>query len=212
MNIVKLHFKPEETCNTYIIGNPNEGCIIVDPGSNLNDCLDNYIDRHHSSLDGILITHGHYDHISGLKNLKCKAKVYIGSKEILFLTDPSLNLTAYSSEEELILDNIETIALNDNERFSINGLTIQVIETPFHTVGSVCYYFKELNALFSGDTLFHLGIGRYDLPGAPKRELMPSLKKLTALPKETKVYPGHGENTSLENEFAYNDYLKGFFK
>lgn len=212
MKITKLHFKPEESCNCYIIGNENEPCIVIDPGSNENGCLDSYLDRHHSKLEAILITHGHYDHISGLKDLKHEANTYISASDADFLIEPSLNLTEYLRGEELILDNIKPIEAFDEQTLDLLGLKIKVIETPFHTRGSVCYYIESLNSLFSGDTLFHLGIGRYDLPTGSSKTINSSLRKLTALPKETKVYPGHGENTLLGNEFLYNEYFQGFFK
>lgn len=211
MKITKLHFLPEESCNTYIIGDEGKEAIVIDPGSNRNGCLDKYLAKHHSSVSAFLLTHGHYDHIYGLKDTTYKAPIYLSDKEIDFLTDPDLNLTSFL-ENDLIIENIDTISVFDKEKINLNGLEILVIETPFHTIGSVCYYFKELNALFSGDTLFHLGIGRSDLPTGSERTINSSLKKLASLPKETIVYPGHGENTTLDNEFAYNQYMKVFFK
>ncbi len=211
MNISKLHFSPIETCNTYVIGDEGKEAIVIDPGSNKNGCLDKYLDKHHSSLSAILLTHGHYDHIYGLKDLAHKAPVYIAEEEIEFLTNPKLNLTAYL-DEELMIENVDTITIFDSQMLKINNLDIQVITTPFHTIGSVCFYIKELNTIFTGDTLFHLGIGRYDLPTGSSRTINSSLKKLITLPKETNVCPGHVENTTLGNEFLYNQYMKNVFK
>lgn len=211
MDIAKLHFNPQETCNTYVIGEKDGPCIVIDPGSNEKGCLDNYIKKNHSKLEAILITHGHYDHIRGLETLKSRCPVYINALDSVFLTDPSLNLTEYL-ERELIINDVAPLLVKNNDILDIMGLKIKVIETPFHTKGSVCYYVKSLNALFSGDTLFHLGIGRCDLPTGSARDVHDSLEKLTRLPANTKVYPGHGENTILGNEFLYNEYFQGFFK
>lgn len=211
MNIAKLHFNPPETCNTYVIGDKGDPCIVIDPGSNEKDCLDNYIKKNHSKVEAILITHGHYDHIRGLKTLKSKAPVYISLLDSAFLTDPSLNLSEYL-DNEFTIDDVAPSLVKDDDVLDIMNLKIKVIETPFHTAGSLCFYIESLNALFSGDTLFHLGIGRYDLPTGSSKTIYQSLKKLSKLPKQTKVYTGHGENTVLENEFLYNEYLQGFFK
>lgn len=212
MQIAKLHFPPEESCNTYVVGNHGRPCLVIDPGSNLNGCLDRYLDKAHSSLTAVLLTHGHYDHITGLSSLRHQAPVYLGQGEEPFLTDPYLNLSKTWKENPLILDNIKPIPLFDGEEFTLNEIKIQIIATPFHTGGSVCYYLPEERVLFSGDTLFHLGIGRVDLPTGSHHKIESSLRKLLSLPPETKVYPGHGENTVLGNEFRYNEYLNCLFK
>ena len=103
----------------------------------------------------------------------------------------------------------EPILLNDKEELNLlSGDTIKVIHTPFHTVGSVCYYFINNKWLFSGDTLFRLSIGRDDLPGSIRAKKNESLAKLTSLPKELKIYPGHGQNSTLEMELMLNNFLR----
>lgn len=213
MKIEKIHFSPIESCNTYFLSNEKGEYLIIDPGSNQNGCLDSFLDRRSGKAVAYLLTHGHYDHISGLKSNKHPAPVYLSFKEEDFLTDPDLNLTSYLDGNPLIIEGVEKHFASDGEEVNIPGFpAFKVIETPFHTIGSVCCYFPTEKALFSGDTLFHLGIGRTDLPSGSERTVLSSLKKLISLPKETKVYPGHGENTTLENEFRYNPYLKGLFK
>mgnify|MGYP002521062354 CR=1 FL=1 len=186
-------------CNSYFLGDYGKDCILVDPGDNSNGRLDRFIDNHFKTLSAVLLTHGHYDHILGLKSLKHQAPVYLGIGDERFFTDSKYNL--YQS---LTIDNIMPILLYGGETLKLSSIEIQVIATPFHTEGSVCYYLKQESALLSGDTLFHLSYGRTDLPGGNPLKIENSLRKLIVLPKETKVYPGHGESTTLENELRFN--------
>lgn len=186
-------------CNTYILGDYGEECVLIDPGDNKNNRIDHFIDKHFKKLSAILLTHGHFDHIYGLKNLEHKAPVYIGQEDEKCLTNPKYNLCPSLSIEDY---KIETIF--DGEKISFGKLDIFVIATPFHTSGSVCFYLKSDNALLSGDSLFHLSYGRTDLPGGDDSMVFSSLKKISALPSSTKIYPGHGEMTILENEIKFN--------
>ncbi len=186
-------------CNTYFIGNFGEDCILVDPGDNTNAKLDRFIDAHYRSLLAILLTHGHYDHIYGLLTLKHKAPVYMGREDTRCLTNPKYNLM-----DGLSIDNIDIHEIFDGEKLEIGSNAIRVISTPFHTEGSVCYYLEKEKALLSGDTLFHLNYGRTDLPGGDGSKIADSLSKLARLPLKTKVYPGHGEGTTIDNELRFN--------
>jgi glyoxylase-like metal-dependent hydrolase (beta-lactamase superfamily II) len=203
MNIIsKLNFDPNY-CNTYVIGEEGKGCVIVDPGYNKNGCLDRYISKHHTSVYGILLTHGHSDHIEGLKTLEHLATVFMMEDEEKFLTNSRYNLT-----KGLEIDNIQPYLLDDQDEIKLGSYLFKVIATPFHTIGSCCFYLEQEKALFSGDTLFKLGIGRSDLPSGDESLIEDSLAKLALLPMETKVYPGHGPDTSIGGELASNPYFK----
>lgn len=196
--IIKLTGNPS-LCNSYFLGEEGKECFLIDPGDNSNNRLDRFIDKHYSSLKGILLTHGHYDHILGLLTLTHKAPLYIGVGDECCLLDGKYNLL-----EGLEINGYSIHSLYDNDEVVLGDSSIKVITTPFHTEGSVCYNSAKENALISGDTLFHLSYGRYDLPGGDGRKVHTSLNKLKSLPSMTKVYPGHGENTVLETEFRFN--------
>lgn len=206
MKITKLYFK--HNCNAYVIGEKNGACILIDPGYNKNGVLDKYIYRNYSNVSLVLLTHGHYDHFSGLRNLKNaeNMQIIIHQDDVEKLDNPRTNCSIFDSDEIILQANPHLV--HDGETIKFLGLTIIVIHTPFHTSGSVCYYIPELRALFSGDTLFHLSIGRCDLPTSSVRSIQSSLDKLKQLPLNTVVYPGHGETTTIKNELLFNEYLK----
>ena len=111
-------------------------------------------------------------------------------------------------EGEFIVESTP-ITVSDNEILKIfDEDDIKVIHTPFHTKGSVCYYFINNKLLFSGDTLFKMSVGRDDLPGAIPSKRRESLEKIKSLPIETKIYPGHGPNTVLKTEIEFNHFLR----
>lgn len=205
-SIVKLYHGGDE-CNTYIVGDEGKSCIVIDPGYNKNGSLDNYLKKHHSGVAGILVTHGHIDHIEGLIDMKCLGPVFMMEEDIPCLGDSHLNVSDLSGEGKTI-DTINPYSLSDQDEIKLNGMIVKTIHTPFHTRGSCCFYFESLKALFSGDSLFHLGIGRSDFPGGSERDIPSSLRKLAALPTDTKVYPGHGPATTIGNELAYNEELQ----
>lgn len=196
--------------NCYLVVNDEtkEG-FIVDPGGD-----DKSISRKLNEYDikpiAILLTHGHFDHIMAVNELKeayPDIKVYASAQEQELLGDPVMN-----SSMGLIRNPYTTtadIGVNDGDKLAIAGIEVEVIATPGHTRGGVCYYIPEFKKLFSGDTLFCESYGRTDLPTGNAHLLFESIHKLFAmLPDETEVYPGHGEATSIGYE-KRNNPMKG---
>ena len=136
-----------------------------------------------------------------------KAPVYVHLLEEEFLVEPAYNLSL-DFLDNLYIRGLKTVLFIDGDILNIGKYRIKVIHTPFHTRGSSCFYFEDEHVLFSGDTLFHLSVGRTDLLTGSPRTLESSLKKLIVLPPETKVYPGHGPATTIGDELRLNPYLK----
>lgn len=199
----------EFSANTYVIGEKGGPCIVIDLGSTQTRVI-SYIKENRTSCLGILLTHGHFDHIRGLNNFlkEFNCTVFIDFNDKDFLTDSKLNGSKYSEENQVIVKTTNIYELDDEDEINFgNGYLFKVIETPFHTNGSVCYLCEKENALFSGDTLFKGSIGRTDLPTGSERLVNSSLKKLLNLNPKLVVYPGHGETTTLEKEISSNPYL-----
>lgn len=192
--------------NCYIVHKKDsEHCFVVDPGDS-GDKIANYIRDQKMILDHILLTHGHFDHIQGVRDLKnairCEICALDVEKELL--SDARMNVSAMTGRpEELEAD----IWLRDGQQFESAGIAMKVIHTPGHTKGSCCYFLEEQKVLFSGDTLFMESVGRADLPTGNEKDLMQSVReKVLTLPSETKVFSGHGPSTSIEYEQANNPY------
>lgn len=191
----------EENC--YILHN---GCnaVIIDAGSDEDAILKACEGL---SITHILLTHCHYDHIASAESIKKKtsAKIVCGRVCNHNLKDNNINLsTAFG-----VRGNYEDadITLADGEILSTSVCDIKCIETPGHTDCSVCFMIGD--KLFSGDTLFKLSVGRYDLPGGNVVNLRESvMNKLYSLDENIRVYPGHGEFTEIGYEKKHNLFFK----
>lgn len=158
-------------------------------------------------LKYILLTHGHFDHVCGVKDLKDafggQICIHTADAECLFDPEQSLSSQVVYAPQPLCTADL---LLEEGSRLPFGAGEISVMHTPGHTKGSVCYLYKDM--MFSGDTLFYLSMGRTDMPGGSTRQLFASLRRIGQMPGEYGIYPGHGEPTLLTFEKHNNRYLR----
>lgn len=196
--------------NSYAVTDEESFCIIIDPGENPQALL-NYI--RHRKVDYILLTHGHYDHIAGVNEIKgaTDASVVIHHSEADFLIDPMLNLS--QGKEKPVICEWPDILLNGDELVKCGSLSVKVIHTPGHSPGGVCYLLND-HYLFTGDTLLAGLIGPTNLPSGNRDQLKASImNELFKLPDDVILYPGHGEKSVIGTEKETNQFpnLKSFY-
>ena len=191
----------ENPTNVWLLENEaTKEVVIVDPGDDAEQ-IASLIAQRGLTPAGILLTHGHFDHILAVEPLRKKYNipVYAGEHEKVLLEDAQLHASALYPTEPVSIH--PDLFLHDGELITLGNLPILTIWTPGHTSGSVCYYVKDSNALFSGDTIFAGRHGRIDLVTSVPEAMMDSvLNKLMVLPAETVVYPGHRAITTIEAE------------
>ena len=193
--------------NTYVLIDENSKCVVIDPAKDYPGLIA-YINKNALSLKGILLTHGHTDHMRGVDCLvnTFNVPVYIGFDDLDKLNNTYANCSMLLGENLIVKAKANTLA--DKEVLHLLDEDILVIVTPYHTSGSVCFYLKDSGLLFTGDFILPHGIGRSDLPTAMPRELSRSMSKITSLPKETRIYGGHGRSSTLELELSVNPFVK----
>lgn len=196
--------------NCYIISNhETKEAVIIDPADKA-EVIKQYVNDNGLSVVGILFTHGHFDHIMAANELTAyyHTKIYAGKEEKTLLGDSGMNCSSNVGRSCQVIPDID---LEDGDMITLAGMHIKVIHTPGHTAGGVCYYFMNQGVLISGDTLFLESIGRTDLPTGNGTKLIESIKnKLLLLDDNTKVYPGHGDSTTIAYEKRNNPYLNGW--
>ena len=186
----------DENCYAVTV---NDECFIVDPGE-FSDELCSFVLKNCEKIKYILLTHCHFDHVAGVNAIKgiCEKALTVGhSLENEGFISSDINLSAFFMEAPISFGIDKTV--EDLEKLFVGGEEILVIHTPGHTKGSVCY--KLGDTLFSGDTLFKNSYGRTDLPSGSMAELKNSLSRLSKLPENITVYCGHGDTTTIKEEF-----------
>lgn len=190
---------PVET-NAYIVACPaTKKAAIIDPAPGSFEAISQFITSEKLIPTVILLTHSHWDHIADVS--KCKKAynipVWVHTLDSKNVEAPGADgLTCRVPIEGVDVDHF----LEEDEEFTVGEIPFKVLWTPGHTPGGVCFYSAPLNALISGDTLFHRSMGRIDLPTGQPALMWKSLEKLSKLPPETKAYPGHGPTTTIGRE------------
>lgn len=196
-------------CNMSIIADPTTlEAVLVDPGGDPEDII-HLISTNQFKVVQIVITHAHFDHILACNEIESytKAPVYFNNEDRSLWLSLSLQCMfvgipnpPYIKPPKNHLKHGDSLAIRDGK----------VLHTPGHTKGSICFYFEQDKLLCSGDTLFAGGIGRTDLPGGSHEEIQRSLVNiLMVLPEETRVIPGHGEETTIGQEKSNNPFIGG---
>lgn len=191
----------------FLINEETKEALVVDPADH-GEIIAGKLDSQGLQLKGILLTHGHGDHIMAVSDLRERYKVPLLAHEAEAdtLADPQMNQSVYLFRKSVSLK--ADRLLKDGELVELAGLSLKVLFTPGHTPGGCCYYAEADKVLISGDTLFCTSVGRTDFPGGSMKTLLSSINsKLMPLPDETKVYPGHAEMTTIGQERRYNPYL-----
>ena len=205
--------------NCYFLYRDGEHeAIVVDPADRGQSIYSSLL-KNGFRVAGIFLTHGHFDHIWGLDDLRQTVnaaaesdglepvKVYAHEGERALLKDVHMNMSEWAGRA---CSTYADVYVKDGQEITLADMTCKVIATPGHTEGGCCYYFEEAGFLIAGDTLFEESVGRTDFPTGSMGTLVRSIKeKLLVLPDDTKVYPGHGDSTTIEHEKKYNPFLGG---
>lgn len=205
MKYIKLELGPLGT-NCYIVFNRMGGeAYIIDPASN-SKTIDRVITENSLTPKGVLLTHGHFDHIGASDDLRklYSIPLYIHEDDAVMLESASLNCSTSFMGEAVCLD-APDVMLKDGDALCLDGEALEVIHTPGHSKGSVSFVCD--NCIFSGDTVFKGSYGRFDLPGGDFNELKNSIKNLLSRDKNLVICPGHGDETSVVRETELYSFL-----
>ncbi len=200
--------------NSWVIGRGKGGpAVLVDAPPDLKGVL-SLLARNEFSLAGVILTHGHIDHMGSAQGVveKSGATLFVHPADDFLTLDPLRQLRLLFGEGFPGDYGVpgETVALTDGENVSVAGIDLRVIHTPGHTPGHCCLFLEQEGWLFSGDHLFAGSVGRTDLPGGDWSKLCDSMReKILPFPDETRVLPGHGPETTIGIERRSNPFLVG---
>jgi glyoxylase-like metal-dependent hydrolase (beta-lactamase superfamily II) len=196
----------QEMC--YLVWGPEKKALVFDPGSDA-DHIFQTLEEHGLAVEAYVFTHTHYDHINALADLydQVPAPIVVHSKDWEWaFSERNQSEPYYPRPRKPETEDIQW--LETSRDWNLADLHFQVIETPGHTPGGCCLHFPNDQIVIVGDTLFKGSCGRTDLPGGNPRQMKDSLKQLKALPDEVRIFPGHGEASTIGHEKATNFFMK----
>ena len=204
--IIKTFVEPPIDNNNYlIVDEETKNAALIDCSS-IDDRIDEEIEKQGANLKYILLTHGHFDHIAGIRpnRFKNNPQIVMHKADLDWLNNANQYLPMFGMPE-ITIPKVE-IFVEDGDIIQLGSLEIKVLHTPGHTQGGVCYLVD--GNLFSGDTIFREAVGRCDLEGGNFNQIVESIEdKIFTLPPKTVIYPGHGNITSVEWEKEHNRFL-----
>lgn len=200
----KLLLKSENYVNCYFLVDKGR-CYVVDPGGE-KEKLRDYVKENKLEVVGILLTHAHIDHICAIDAFN--VPIYIHRKEYeVFIDNYNSGFMNLGKEVPFVLEKLRIILIRDNDILPLNDKKIKAIHTPGHTIGGVCYKYGD--DLYTGDTLFHESVGRWDLPTGSLNDLKKSVVHLIDSNDENvRVHPSHGESSTIGDEKIENYFYK----
>jgi len=205
MQIINL-FPGSYNSNCYILVH-NGQALVIDPSASAKAILER-VQKEGAELTGILLTHGHFDHIVSIDTLRraCPVPLMIHKEDAEMLADGTKN--AFTFFFGMAISYLPAERLPEGgDKINLGGMEIEVIHLPGHSKGSVCYYIPGERTMFTGDLLFAQGYGRADLHGGNAFTLRTSLCALRQYPKNVTIYPGHGEPSLLGRALDVSFYL-----
>ena len=204
--IIKTFIEPPIDNNNYlIIDDETKDAALIDCSS-IDDRIDDELEKQGANLKYILLTHGHFDHVAGIRpnRFKPNPQIVMNKGDLDWLNKTNQYLPMFGMPE-ITIPQID-IFVEDNDTIELGTISIKVLHTPGHTQGGVCYLAE--NKLFSGDTIFREAVGRCDLEGGNFDQIVESIEnKIFTLPTDTIIYPGHGNTTTVGWEKEHNKFL-----
>ena len=204
MIIKRLAVGPLET-NAYIVGDEEtKKAIIVDPGDEPDRILDE-VKSHDLQVESVICTHAHFDHIGAAGDIKketgAKILLHKSDLEAYGLAKDQAAFWGYSIDDLTGPDDF----IDEGDEVSVGNLCFKVMHTPGHSRGGICLHGEGV--IIAGDTIFQGSVGRTDFPGGSIEELKTSFRRIIELPEQTKIYSGHGPETTVGNERKYNFFV-----
>ena len=198
--------------NCYVVSDDSQQCVIIDCGAlypEEGQAIISYIKDANLTPVHLLSTHGHFDHNCGTHNIYQHFGIApeISSQDEKLINNLVLQAQSLANIQYDVPATPVSHFFKDGEVIEFGTHKLEVVATPGHTRGSVCFLCRDEKVMFSGDTLFRHSIGRTDLQGGSMLQIIQSLRMMAQMPDDIKVLPGHGESTSIGEELAHNPYM-----